>query len=65
MRFLNFNVESDCVPTRSALMTPPSIRTGGLQSVPAALPQYTHGRSARTAEIVGKDQYDVRQPGIG
>ena len=40
MRFLNFNVESDCVPTRSALMTGRHpIRTGALQSIPAGLPQ--------------------------
>jgi arylsulfatase len=40
MRFLNFNVESDCVPTRSALMTGRHpIRTGAIQSVPAGLPQ--------------------------
>ena len=37
---LNFNVESDCVPTRSALMTGRHpIRTGAMQSVPAGLPQ--------------------------
>jgi len=36
----NFNVESDCVPTRSALMTGRHpIRTGCKQSVPAGLPQ--------------------------
>ncbi len=40
LRFLNFNVESDCVPTRSALMTGRHpIRTGALNSVPAGLPQ--------------------------
>ncbi len=40
LRFLNFNVESDCVPTRSALMTGrQAIRTGAFQSVPAGLPQ--------------------------
>lgn len=40
LRFLNFNVESDCVPTRSALMTGRHpIRTGAIQSVPAGLPQ--------------------------
>lgn len=40
LQFLNFNVESDCVPTRSALMTGRMpIRTGALQSVPAGLPQ--------------------------
>ncbi len=43
MQFLNFNVESDCVPTRSALMTGRHpIRTGALQSVPAGLPQGIH-----------------------
>jgi len=43
LRFLNFNVESDCVPTRSALMTGRHpIRTGALQSVPAGLPQGLH-----------------------
>jgi arylsulfatase A-like enzyme len=43
MKFLNFNVESDCVPTRSALMTGRHpIRTGAIQSVPAGLPQGIH-----------------------
>ncbi len=42
-RHLNFNVESDCVPTRSALMTGRHpIRTGAMQSVPAGLPQGIH-----------------------
>jgi arylsulfatase A-like enzyme len=40
LRLTNFNVESDCVPTRSALMTGRHpIRTGALQSVPAGLLQ--------------------------
>ena len=40
LRFLNFNVESDCVPTRAALMTGrQAIRTGAFQSIPAGLPQ--------------------------
>ena len=40
LRLLNFNIESDCVPTRSALMTGRHpIRTGAQQSVPAGLPQ--------------------------
>ena len=40
VRFLNFNVESDCVPTRSALMTGRHpIRTGAIQAIPAGLPQ--------------------------
>jgi len=39
LRLLNYNVESDCIPTRSALMTGRHpIRTGCLQSVPAGLP---------------------------
>ncbi|WP_419340697.1 arylsulfatase [Achromobacter sp. PD1] len=39
-QLLNFNVESDCVPTRSALMTGRHpVRTGAMQSVPAGLPQ--------------------------
>ncbi len=43
MKFLNFNVESDCVPTRSTLMTGRHpIRTGAVQSVPAGLPQGIH-----------------------
>ena len=43
LRCLNLNVESDCVPTRSALMTGRHpIRTGALQSVPAGLPQGIH-----------------------
>ena len=40
LKCLNFNVESDCVPTRSALMTGRHpIRTGAMQSIPAGLPQ--------------------------
>ena len=40
LRCLNLNVESDCVPTRSALTTGRHpIRTGAMQSVPAGLPQ--------------------------
>ena len=36
LRLTNFNVESDCVPTRSALMTGRHpIRTGAVQAVPA------------------------------
>ena len=43
LQCLNFNVESDCVPTRSALMTGRHpIRTGAVQSVPAGLPQGIH-----------------------
>jgi arylsulfatase len=43
LRLLNFNVESDCVPTRTALMTGRHpIRTGALQSMPAGAPQGLH-----------------------
>jgi arylsulfatase A-like enzyme len=53
MRFLNFNVESDCVPTRSALMTGRHpIRTGALQSVPAGLPQGIHPWERTLAELL-------------
>ena len=40
LRLTNFNVESDCVPTRSALMTGRHpIRTGAQQSIVTGLPQ--------------------------
>lgn len=39
LRLTNFNVESDCVPTRTALMTGRhAIRTGAYQSMPAGVP---------------------------
>lgn len=40
LRLTNFNVESDCVPTRAALMTGrQAIRTGAYQSLPQGVPQ--------------------------
>ena len=40
LRLTNFNVESDCVPTRAALMTGRhAIRTGAFQSKPQGVPQ--------------------------
>ena len=40
LRLTNFNVESDCVPTRAALMTGRhAIRTGAFQSLPQGVPQ--------------------------
>jgi arylsulfatase len=43
LRLLNFNVESDCVPTRAALLTGRHpIRTGAVQSMPAGAPQGLH-----------------------
>ncbi len=58
MRLLNFNVESDCVPTRSALMTGRHpIRTGALQSVPAGLPQGLVPWEVTIAEAVSDAGY--------
>jgi arylsulfatase len=52
-RLLNFNVESDCVPTRSALMTGRHpIRTGALQSVPSGLPQGLHTSETTLAQAL-------------
>ena len=57
-RFLNFNVESDCVPTRSALMTGRHpIRTGAMQSVPAGLPQGLHPWEVTLAELLSAAGY--------
>jgi arylsulfatase len=53
LRMLNFNVESDCVPTRSALMTGRHpIRTGALQSVPAGLTQGLHPSEVTLAQVM-------------
>jgi len=58
LRFLNFNVESDCVPTRSALMTGRHpIRTGALQSVPAGLPQGIHPWEVTLAQLLSARGY--------
>ncbi|WP_353202884.1 arylsulfatase [Polynucleobacter sp.] len=57
-RFLNFNVESDCVPTRSALMTGRHpIRTGAIQSVPAGLPQGIIPWEKTIAELFSDAEY--------
>ena len=57
-RFLNFNVESDCVPTRSALMTGRHpIRTGAVQSVPAGLPQGIHPWEVTLAQALSSAGY--------
>jgi len=54
----NFNVESDCVPTRSALMTGRHpIRTGCLQSVPPGLPQGLTRREITLAEVLSARGY--------
>lgn len=58
LRLLNFNVESDCVPTRSALMTGRHpIRTGALQSVPAGLPQGLIPWEVTIAEVLSEAGY--------
>ena len=58
VQLLNFNVESDCVPTRSALMTGRHpIRTGALQSVPAGLPQGLIPWEITLAELLSKAGY--------
>ena len=54
----NFNVESDCVPTRSALMTGRHpIRTGALQSVPAGLPQGPTRGETTLAQLLSAQGY--------
>ena len=58
IQLLNFNVESDCVPTRSALMTGRHpVRTGALQSVPAGLPQGLIPWEITIAELLSKAGY--------
>jgi len=60
IQLLNFNVESDCVPTRSALMTGRHpIRTGALQSVPAGLPQGLIPWEITIAELLSKAGYST------
>ena len=60
LRCLNFNVESDCVPTRSALMTGRHpIRTGALQSVPAGLPQGIHPWERTLPQVLKQAGYDT------
>lgn len=54
----NFNVESDCVPTRSALMTGRHpIRTGSLQSVPPGLPQGLTRWEITLAQLLAQQGY--------
>lgn len=58
LRLTNFNVESDCVPTRSALMTGRHpIRTGAVQSVPAGLPQGLHPWEITLAQLLSRCGY--------
>ncbi|KAK9772134.1 putative Sulfatase N-terminal domain-containing protein [Seiridium cardinale] len=60
----NFNVESDCVPTRSALMTGRQpIRTGCLQSIPASMPQGLTPWEATLAEVLRDEGYATARHG--
>jgi arylsulfatase len=60
LKCLNFNVESDCVPTRSALMTGRHpIRTGALQSVPAGLPQGIHPWEKTLPQVLKEAGYET------
>lgn len=54
----NFNVESDCVPTRSALMSGRHpIRTGCVQSVPPGLPQGLTRKEVTLAQLLSSRGY--------
>lgn len=54
----NFNVESDCVPTRSALMSGRHpTRTGCLQSVPPGLPQGLTRWERTLAQVLSEAGY--------
>ena len=58
MMLHNYNVESDCVPTRSALMSGRHpIRTGCIQSVPAGLPQGLHRSEITLAQLLKSQGY--------
>lgn len=60
----NFNVESDCVPTRSALMTGRHpIRTGCLQSVPPGLPQGLTRWETTLAQLLSAQGYATAHHG--
>lgn len=60
----NFNVESDCVPTRSALMTGRHpIRTGCKQSVPAGFPQGLTPWEKTLAECLKDSGYSTAHHG--
>lgn len=58
LQLQNFNVESDCVPTRSALMTGRHpIRTGCVQSVPPGLPQGLTPEEITLAQLCSAQGY--------
>ena len=58
LRLLNFNVESDCVPTRAALMTGRHpIRTGAIQSMPSGAPQGLHPWEVTLDQLLSDRDY--------
>jgi arylsulfatase len=58
LRLLNFNVESDCVPTRAALLTGRHpIRTGAVQSMPAGAPQGLHPWEITLDQLLSRQGY--------
>lgn len=58
LRLTNFNVESDCVPTRAALMTGRhAIRTGAFQSLPQGVPQGLTRWEVLLPELLKKQGY--------
>jgi len=59
LRLLNFNIESDCVPTRSALLTGRHpIRTGALESgAPAGLSAGIHPWEITLAQLLSAQGY--------
>jgi arylsulfatase A-like enzyme len=58
LRLQNFNVESDCVPTRSALMTGRHpIRTGALQSLSPGMPQGLKRSEVTLAQLLSRRGY--------
>lgn len=60
LRLTNFNVESDCVPTRAALMTGRhAIRTGAFQSKPQGVPQGLTRWEVTLPEILKKLGYNT------
>jgi arylsulfatase len=57
-RLTNFNVESECVPTRAALLTGRHpLRTGTLRSVPPGQPQGLVGWEVTLAEVLAAQGY--------
>lgn len=64
MRFTNFNVESECSPSRSALMTGRyAIRSGTLRAAPPGLPNGLAPWEYTIAELLSDEGYDTAMYG--